>query len=77
MKALEPGVVAGDGFRGGLRLVHVVTSDVSARGCPRCGVPASRVKECVVTRPRGVTCGGAPIGLVWHITCGSKEVRRL
>lgn len=51
---------------GGLRLVHVVTSDVTARGCPVCGVISGRVKERVITRPRDVACGDAPVRLVWH-----------
>lgn len=50
----------------GARLVHVVTSDPAARGCPGCGVVSSRVKERVVTHPRDVRCGDAPVQLVWH-----------
>jgi transposase len=51
---------------GGLPVVHVVTSDFTARGCPGCGVVATRVKERVVSRPRDLSCGGRPIALVWH-----------
>jgi hypothetical protein len=35
---------------GGLPIVPVVTSDLTARGCPGCGVVATRVKERVVSR---------------------------
>jgi transposase len=51
---------------GGVRIVHVVTADPLARGCRGCGVVATRVKECVVTRPRDVDVGGEPVRLVWH-----------
>jgi transposase len=51
---------------GGARVVHVVTADPLARGCRGCGVVATRVKECVVTRPRDVDVGGEPVRLVWH-----------
>jgi len=50
----------------GLRLVHVVTGDPAARGCPGCGVVADRSKGRVVTYPRDVTCGDGPVRLVWH-----------
>ncbi|KRE60093.1 transposase [Nostocoides sp. Soil756] len=52
----------------GVRVVEVVTDDESAAGCPRCGVLSRSVKERVVTRPRDIPYGAAPVALVWHKT---------
>lgn len=60
--AVERVEVAGDG----VRVVHAVTADEGARGCPVCGVIASRVKRRAVTRPRDLCAGGVPYRLVWH-----------
>ncbi|WP_200934645.1 ISL3 family transposase [Nostocoides sp. Soil756] len=46
----------------------MVTDDESAAGCPRCGVLSRSVKERVVTRPRDIPYGAAPVALVWHKT---------
>ncbi|WP_211675644.1 transposase family protein [Ornithinibacter aureus] len=50
----------------GGRVVHVVTDDESAAGCPSCGVLSTSVKGHAVTRPRDVPYGQAPLHLVWH-----------
>ncbi|HNV42484.1 MAG TPA: transposase family protein [Dermatophilaceae bacterium] len=50
----------------GARVVHVVTDDESAAGCPSCGVLSTSVKGHAVTRPRDVPYGQAPLRLVWH-----------
>ncbi|WP_425542253.1 transposase family protein [Acrocarpospora corrugata] len=42
------------------------TDDETARGCPACGVLATRVKECALTSPRDLCAGGEPITLLWH-----------
>ena len=52
----------------GGRVVEVVTDDESAAGCPQCGILSSSVKERVVTRPRDLPYGEAPVALVWHKT---------
>ena len=46
-------------------MVHVVTDDDSAAGCPSCGVLSTLVKGHAVTRPRDVPYGQAPLRLVW------------
>jgi transposase len=51
---------------GGVRVVHAVTADEGARGCPVCGVIATGVKRRAVTRPRDLCAGGEPYRLVWH-----------
>jgi len=50
----------------GARVVHVVTDDDSAAGCPSCGVLSTSVKGHALTRPRDVPYGQAPLRLVWH-----------
>ena len=50
----------------GARVVHVVTDDESAAGCPACGVLSTSVKGHANTRPRDVPYGEAPLRLVWH-----------
>ncbi|GAA0438096.1 hypothetical protein Acor_76610 [Acrocarpospora corrugata] len=50
----------------GHRVVHVITDDETARGCPACGVLATRVKECALTSPRDLCAGGEPITPLWH-----------
>ena len=36
------------------------------RGARACGVLSTSVKGRVVTRPRDIPYGAAPVGLVWH-----------
>ena len=50
----------------GTRVVHVVTDDEAAAGCPSCGVLSTSVKGHAVTRPRDVPYGPDPVHLVWH-----------
>ena len=50
----------------GARVVHVLTDDESAAGCPQCGVLSTSVKGHAMTRPRDVPYGQAPVRLVWH-----------
>ena len=50
----------------GARMVHVVTDDEAAAGCPSCGVLSTSVKGHAVTRPRDVPYGQARLHLVWH-----------
>ena len=50
----------------GVRVVHAVTADETARGCPVCGVVSTRVKRRAVARPRDLCAGGEPVRLVWH-----------
>jgi transposase len=50
----------------GGRVVHVVTDDEAAAGCPSCGVLSTSVKGHAVTRPRDVPYGQGPLRLVWH-----------
>ena len=47
-------------------MVHVVTTNASARACPSCGVFATSRKERVVTRPRHLSCGGRTAVIRWH-----------
>ena len=57
--------IASDGFGG--RVVHVVTSDLAAAACPSCGEFSTALKGRVVTRPRDIPYGTAPLRLVWHM----------
>lgn len=50
----------------GGRLVHLVTADETAAGCPSCGVVATSVKDWVRTRPRDLSYGAAPTRLIWR-----------
>ena len=50
----------------GSRLVHLVTADETAAGCPTCGVVSTSVKDWVRTRPRDLPYGAAPARLVWR-----------
>ncbi len=52
----------------GARVVELVTDDESAAACPACGVVSVSVKERMVTRPRDLPYGPAPIRLRWHKT---------
>lgn len=47
-------------------VVHLVTADEQARGCPGCGVTATRMKEWVTTRPRDLPVGGRHVDLRWR-----------
>ena len=50
----------------GVRQVHAVTDDPTAAACPACGVISDAVKGQVVSSPRDLPYGPAPIRLVWH-----------
>lgn len=56
--------VVGEGEDG--RVVHVVTADETAAGCPSCGVISVSVKAWVVSRPRDLPHGPAGLSVVWH-----------
>jgi transposase len=49
-------------------VVHVVTTDETARACPACGVFSTARKGRVITRPRHLSCGGRPVAIRWHKT---------
>jgi transposase len=51
---------------GGGRVVHVVTDALAASACPSCGVLSTSPKGRVVSRPRDIGYGTAPLRLVWH-----------
>ncbi|MFJ1604519.1 transposase [Streptomyces sp. NPDC088253] len=50
----------------GTRRVHLVAADEAARACPTCGVFATRVKGCAVTRPRDLPYGESGLEFRWH-----------
>ncbi|WP_073946017.1 ISL3 family transposase [Streptomyces kebangsaanensis] len=50
----------------GIRRVHLVTADETARVCPGCGVFASRVKGSATTRPRDLPYGESGLEFFWH-----------
>jgi len=52
----------------GGRVVHVVTADSSAAGCPECGTVSRSVKAKAVTAPKDLPYGEDPIRVVWHKT---------
>lgn len=56
--------VVADGEDG--RVVHVVTADETAAGCPACGVISVSVKARVSSRPRDLPHGSAGLSVVWH-----------
>jgi transposase len=60
------GVVHVEDDGAGGTVVHVVTTNASARACPSCGVFATARKERVVTRPRHLSCGGRTAVIRWH-----------
>ncbi|MBV9023294.1 MAG: transposase family protein [Streptomycetaceae bacterium] len=60
------GVVHVEDDGAGGTVVHVVTTNASARACPSCGVFATSRKERVVTRPRHLSCGGRTAVIRWH-----------
>jgi transposase len=51
---------------GGGRVVEVVTADAAAACCPDCGIPSSSVKQNVVSWPKDLPFGEAPLHVVWH-----------
>lgn len=60
-------------------VVHVVTTDESARACPACGVFSTLRKEWVITRPRHLSRGGRPVAIRWHKSrwrCGEPRCER-
>ncbi|SDY75133.1 zinc-finger of transposase IS204/IS1001/IS1096/IS1165 [Modestobacter sp. DSM 44400] len=48
------------------RVVHLVTADETAAGCPSCGVISVLVKGRVTSRPQDLPHGPAGLSLVWH-----------
>ena len=50
----------------GGRVVHVLTADSSAAGCPECGTVSTSVKAKAVTAPKDLPYGDVPIRVVWH-----------
>ena len=58
-------VVAVEQAGDGRRVVHVVTTDATARACPACGVFSEHVKELVSTHPRDLPWPGGNLLLVW------------
>jgi transposase len=50
----------------GGRVVHVVTADETAAGCPSCGVISVSVKGRAVSRPRDLPHGLAGLSVVWR-----------
>jgi transposase len=50
----------------GARRVEVATADEIAAACPECGVFSTSVKENVVSRPKDLPYGSAPITVWWH-----------
>ncbi len=50
----------------GVRVVQLVTTCPEAARCPGCGLRSTSGKEWVLTRPRGLPCGGAPMRLLWR-----------
>jgi hypothetical protein len=49
-----------------VRLVHVRTAELTAAGCPVCGVISTSVKQYRTTRPRDLPYGEEPLAVRWH-----------
>jgi transposase len=64
LEGLAVARVVTDGVQG--RVVHLVTADETAAGCPSCGVISLSVKGRVVSRPRDLPHGPAGLSVVWH-----------
>lgn len=64
LEGLAVDQVVTDGEDG--RVVHVVTADETAAGCPSCGVISVSVKARVSSRPRDLPHGPTGLSLVWH-----------
>lgn len=64
LEGLAVARVVADG-RGG-RVVHVVTADETAAGCPSCGVISVSVKGGAVSRPRDLPYGLVGLSVVWR-----------
>jgi transposase len=63
----------------GGRVVHVLTADAGAAGCPGCGVVSTSVKEYVTTAPRDLPYGERGIAVRWRKTrwrCMEATCRR-
>ncbi len=63
----------------GARVVHVVTADSAAAGCPECGTVSTSVKGKSVTAPKDLPYGEDPIRVAWHKIrwrCGQTQCRR-
>ena len=52
--------------RHGGRVVHVVSADLGASGCPSCGELSTSATGQVTTAPRDVSYGPHGVRLVWH-----------
>ena len=48
------------------RVVHAVTADETAAGCPSCGVISVSVKGQAVTRPRDLPLGSVGLSVIWR-----------
>ena len=63
----------------GARVVHVVTADSAAAGCPECGTVSTSVKAKAVTAPKDLPYGQDPIRVAWHKIrwrCREPQCRR-
>ena len=63
----------------GVLVVHVVTTDATARACPACGVFATARKQHVITTPRHLPSGGRRVQIRWHKSrwrCGEAACPR-
>jgi len=72
-------VVRTESYGVGGTVVHVVTTDETARACPACGVFSTARKGRVITRPRHLNCGGRPVAIHWHKSrwrCGEPRCPR-
>ena len=61
------------------RVVHVVTADSAAAGCPECGTVSRSVKAKTVTAPKDLPYGDDPIRVAWHKVrwrCGESACGR-
>jgi transposase len=59
-------VVRVDRAAEGTRVVHVVTADASAAGCPSCGTVSTSSKQHVTTSPKDLPYGEDGIAICWH-----------
>jgi zinc-finger of transposase IS204/IS1001/IS1096/IS1165 len=62
----------------GARVVHVVTDEESAAGCPACGVISTSVRQRRTTSPRDLPYGQEPLAVRWHkvqYACQRARVR--
>jgi len=52
----------------GVRVVHAITADEAAAGCPSCGVVSTSVKEHPTTTPKDLPYGETPLEIRWRKT---------